>query len=316
MGSCRELPDGLAAASFLWQDGVEAGLSAKQLRNPRLATPSRGVRVPNDVPLSMADRVRALSWITSDSALSHGTAARLWDFPLPFWLAEEDEVHISRPGSCSAARRRGVVGHRAKLRPGEVDVYLGVRLTSRTKTWLDLAQLLPVEDLVVIGDHLVRRPRWQYEDRSEPYATIEALRAIIMGHRGKRGITKAAEATELVRVGADSAPESRLRLALVAGGLPEPELNQPLVDSRGRTWHSPDMQYRQYRIAIEYEGDHHRSPEQLVRDIRRGENTAAAGWLERRITKADMADQARTAVAKIRRTLLDRGWRPGKHPPA
>jgi hypothetical protein len=316
MGFRKELPDGLATTSFLWQDGIEAGLSVKQLRNGRLARPSRGVRVPRQVPLALADKVRALSWITPESALSHGTAARLWEFPLPHWLAEDDEVHISRPASCSAARRRDVVGHRAQLLPGETAVHLGVRLTSRTKTWLDLAHVLRVEDLVIIGDHLVRRPRQQFENRSEPYTTIGELRGIISRHRGKRGISKAAEAVELVRVGADSAPETRLRLALVDAGLPEPELNQPLVDSDGRSWHSPDMQYRQYKIAIEYEGDHHRSAEQLARDIKRGENTAAAGWLERRITKDDMADDARTAVAKIRRALLDRGWQPGKHPSA
>lgn len=310
----KELPDGLAATSFLWQDGVEAGLTVKHLRNKKLAAPSRGVRVPQEARLTLADEVRALSWITPDSAASHLTAARLWDFPLPSSLKEDTKVHISRPAVSSTPRRSGVVGHRVTLLPGETTVQLGVRLTSRNKTWLDLAQILPVEDLVVIGDHLVRRPRPRYENRSEPYALIEELRGIIAAHKGKRGVAKAAESIELVRVGADSAPETRLRLALVNAGLPEPALNQPLVDDSGRRWHSPDMQYREYKIAIEYEGDHHRSADQLARDVKRGENTAAAGWLERRITKDEMAGNARWAVAKIHRALLDRGWRPWNHP--
>ncbi|UNK45777.1 hypothetical protein [Arthrobacter sulfonylureivorans] len=70
------------------------------------------------------------------------------------------------------------------------------------------------------------------------------------------------------------------------------------------------MQYRLDKIAIEYEGAHHRSAEQLERDIVRGENTAAAGWLERRISRADMRDGAIGAVTKIRKVLLERGWRP------
>jgi len=316
MGSPKDLPHRFATTSFLWQDGIEAGLSAKQLRHKTLARPSRGIRVPRAAPLNLADEIRALSWITPESAISRVTAARVWDFPLPFRLEEDEKVHVTRPASSNAPRRRGVAGHRASLLPGEFAIHLGVSLTSRTKTWLDLAHVLLVEDLVVIGDHLVRRPRKRYENRSDPYATIEDLREVIARHKGKRGIAKAAEAVELVRIGADSAPETRLRLALVNAGLPEPVLNQSLVDGRGKRWHAPDMQYREYQMTIEYEGDHHRSAKQLSRDVKRGEITAALGWLERRITKDEMADGCHLAVAKIRRALVERGWRPGSPGPS
>ncbi|TJY69372.1 hypothetical protein E4J89_10590 [Arthrobacter sp. CAU 1506] len=115
---------------------------------------------------------------------------------------------------------------------------------------------------------------------------------------------------ELVRVGADSAPETRLRLALVDAGLPEPSLNEPIVDDWGRIWHSPDMQYKDYKLTIEYEGAHHRTSEQLARDIQRAEQTAAIGWLERRVSKEDMHGDARSAVSKIRTALRSQGWRP------
>jgi hypothetical protein len=310
----QELPDHLATTSFRWQEGVDAGLSVKQLRNSQLDRPSRGVRMPRSVPLSRADEVRALSWVTSGSAISHATAAVIWEFPLPHWVEDLSEVHISRPSTASTPRRRGIVGHRVVLLPGEIAVHQGVRVTSRTKTWLDLAQILPVDDLVVIGDHLVRKPRRNLENRNKPHAAIADLHDVIAAHKGKRGVARAAEAVGLVRVGADSAQETRLRLALLDAGLPEPILNQPLVDDSGRSWHSPDMQYREFKIAIEYEGDHHRSAEQMARDVRRGDITAAAGWLERRITKGEMSNGARAAVAKIRRALVDQGWSPGSAP--
>lgn len=84
----QELPDHLATTSFRWQEGVDAGLSVKQLRNSQLDRPSRGVRMPRSVPLSPADEVRALSWVTSGSAISHATAAVIWEFPLPHWVEE------------------------------------------------------------------------------------------------------------------------------------------------------------------------------------------------------------------------------------
>ena len=258
--------------------------------------------------MTLAQRVRAVSLITDGSAVSHVTAARLWGFPLPRRLQADESVHVTRPATSTAVRRKGVIGHSAVLVPGEVVMFDGVRLTSRVKTWFDLAAEIAVEDLVVIGDHLVRVPRPRFESRFEADARISDLRDIITEHKGKRGIAHARKAVELVRVGADSAPETRLRLALLGAGLPEPELNQPLMDDHGIAWHEPDMQYRRYKIAIEYEGDHHRTAEQLARDIQRGENTAALGWLERRVSKAEMRDGAKAAIAKVHKALLEQGW--------
>jgi hypothetical protein len=305
-----QLPRGMTASSFLKGDALAAGMSPKQLRGARFSTPSRGIRIPRREDLTLAARVRAASWITEKAAISHSTAARLWGFPLPAWMEEGESVHVTRPAGAGAIRRKGITGHRAELRSAEVVVERGVRVTSRVKTWLDLAAELPVDELVVIGDYLVRAPRPRLESRWKAYADIGDLRMIIQEHKGKRGIARASEAVELIRVGADSAPETRLRLALLRAGLPEPELNLPLIDDYGVAWHEPDMQYRLYKIAIEYEGAHHRSAEQLERDIVRGENTAAAGWLERRISRADMRDGAIGAVTKIRKVLLERGWRP------
>jgi hypothetical protein len=306
----KGLPEALAESSFLWHEGMKAGLSEKQLRNATVLRPSRGIRIPNGPDLRLADQVRAVSMVTHGSVMSHLTAARLWNFPLPPWTVSDDATHITRPKHLNAPRRRGVVGHRASLAPGEIAELDGVPLTSRLKTWLDLAGMLPIADLVVIGDHLVRFPRPAFEARDAPFATAADLTEVIRLHRGKRGVAKAAEAVRLVRVGADSAPETRLRLALVDAGLPEPSLNEPIVDYWGRSWHSPDMQYKDYKLAIEYEGDHHRTSEQLARDIRRAEQTAAIGWLERRVSKEDMYGDAQAAVAKIRTALRSQGWRP------
>ncbi|NKX54672.1 endonuclease domain-containing protein [Arthrobacter mobilis] len=306
----KKLPDHLSGTSFSVGEGLDAGLTRNQLLGSSVRRPSRSLRAPAGPELDLAVQVRALSWITSGSAISHATAARIWGFPLPAWMAEDPAIHVTRPDSVSAPRRNDVVGHHALLHAEETTVENGVRLTTRPKTWLDLASRLSVDDLVVTGDHLVRLPRPVFEDRADPYATKADLERLIQSHKRKRGVAKAREALELVRMGADSAQETRLRLALAYAGLPEPELNTPLLDLSGRRLHSPDLQYSAYRIAIEYEGDHHRSAEQLARDIRRGEAAARAGWLEIRISREDMLDDARPAVRRIRQALYARGWRP------
>jgi hypothetical protein len=151
-----------------------------------------------------------------------------------------------------------------------------------------LARIPDLVDLVVIADHLVRIPRPEFEDRTEPYATIDSLTRLPAGHRGKRGIRKARAALELCRIGADSPPETRLRPALHRAGLPEPQVNAPLLDAAG-----------------------HSHPDQIDRDIGRTERVAAAGWIEVRISKRHMGDEARLAVKKVRAALISQGWRPG-----
>ncbi|WP_125610792.1 hypothetical protein [Specibacter cremeus] len=129
-------------------------------------------------------------------------------------------------------------------------------------------------------------------------------------HKGTPGIRKARAALELARVGSDSAPETRLRLAVIRHGLPEPELNTAIILGSG-TVRAPDQSFRKYRIAVEYEGGTHAAPDQVDRDIARQEDYAAAGWVEVRLSKRHMANGARAAVAKIRQALISRGW-PGQ----
>jgi hypothetical protein len=131
-------------------------------------------------------------------------------------------------------------------------------------------------------------------------------------HKGKRGLRKAKEAIKLVRVGSDSPQETALRLAMVRAGLPEPELNAPIIGEDGARHHEPDLSYRKYRIGIEYEGEQHGEDGQIVRDITRSENYEALGWTEVRISKRHMVNEGKPAVAKVRSALIRAGWRMGR----
>ncbi|WP_458779250.1 hypothetical protein [Arthrobacter sp. D3-16] len=183
----------------------------------------------------------------------------------------------------------------------------GALITSRVRTWLDCSRKMSIEELTVVADHLLRIPRPGFEARSEPYATREDLADMLDRHKGTPGIRKARLALDLARVGADSAPETRLRLALEDAGLPEPLLNAPTELVAGVVRH-PDMSYPEQKVAVEYDGEGHSDAAQIVRDIAREEDFAHAGWLLVRISKRHMEDRAKPAVAKVRSVLLSRGW--------
>jgi hypothetical protein len=305
------LPEVLRHTGFTLQDADQFNVSRGRLENQRLMTPTRGIRMPRDEELGLAGRIRPYTRVTSKSAASHVTAAQLWDLPDVWDRAEEDTIHISRPPGAACIRREGVTGHRSKLFDDEIVCVDGIYLTTRERTWLDLAETLSVDDLVVLADHQVRIPRPELEERTQAYASIDSLRELIGRHPHKRGIRKARHALGQCRTGADSPQETRLRLALVCAGLPEPAVNQPIMDASGKVLHFPDLSYEEYKVAIEYEGETHSSPGQVAKDISRAEAAAAAGWEEVRISRRHMSDGAQAAVAKVRAALLARGWNNG-----
>jgi hypothetical protein len=194
-----------------------------------------------------------------------------------------------------------------KLYSDEVTTVDGIPVTTPERTWLDMAEMLTLDGLVVMGDSCVRVPGEAFEERDMPLCSIADLQRMIDRYKGKRGLRRAKEAIKLARVGSDSPQETLLRLAMVRAGLPEPELNVPIISEDGTRHHEPDLSYRKYRIGIE--GEHHGGEGQIVRDIDRSERCAALGWTEVRISKRHMLSDAKPAAAKIRTALIQAGWR-------
>ncbi|XAS66024.1 hypothetical protein V3C33_10920 [Micrococcaceae bacterium Sec5.7] len=304
------LPEPLASAPFTLGEALDAGVSPGRLRKRRLLTPSRGIRMAaDDGALQLAQLARPVSLITQFSAVSHATAFLLWDLPGFLPGSDAPGVHISRPDHMAIARRRGVIGHRGQFFPDEIEDLDGLLVTSRVRTWLDVSRRMSVDELTVAADHLLRIQHPGLDGRTQPYATAEQLTDMLDRHKGTPGIRKARLALEQARAGADSAPETRLRLALDRSGLPEPELNVA-TELSAAVVRQPDLAYPEFRVAVEYDGEGHSEAAQIVRDIAREEDFAAAGWTLVRVSKRHMANGARSAATKVRAALLNGGWTP------
>jgi hypothetical protein len=271
----------------------------------------RGVRsgIPAaDVPLEI--RARPFIEVNEGCAASHFTAAELLDLPRRLRKEPLQMFHVIRPEGAAYLNRPHVVVHRMKLYDDEITTLNGIRLTTPERTWLDLAETLTVDELVVAGDSCVRIPRLEFEGRDEPLCTLADLQRMIDRHKGKRGLRKAKEAIRLIRIGSDSPQESLLRLAIMRAGLPEPDVNVPIACNDGGRRIQPDLSYRKHRIGIEYEGEGHGDEAQIVRDIARSERYEELGWTEIRISKRHMVNDAKSAVAQVRTALIQAGWRP------
>ncbi|WP_159802668.1 endonuclease domain-containing protein [Arthrobacter zhaoguopingii] len=295
--------------SFTLDEARTAGVDYSRLRRTDLSIPSRSVRERRGSDVPLLDRAAVLTSLSPRTACSHTTAAALWGLFLPPWLDPAAPIHLSRPMELTAPRRRGVRGHRVPLTPRDVVPVNGAFVTAPAWTWTDLAGMLRLADLVAAGDCLLRRDDAPARPGTigvpDPLSSLGEIADVVGRRRGSRGIRRAREALELLRPGVDSAPETRLRLLILEAGLPEPEVNQWILDPYGRRLSRPDLQYRRQRIALEYEGEHHLlSAVQWNRDIERDDRLRELGWVVLRFSKHHLLPaDVPASMGKIRRAL-------------
>ena len=77
-----------------------------------------------------------------------------------------------------------------------------------------------------------------------------------------------------------------------------------------RAWAMLDMGWPKFRVAVEYDGDHHRSDRrQYVKDQWRLRKLTELGWI---IIRVIAEDDSEDVIERVRRALLARGWRPAR----
>jgi len=227
---------------------------------------------------------------------SHVTAARLLGLDLPRPLEEDELLDVSAVHPAGPPEAVGVRGHRLRRRPDVVDLH-GLPVTSALETWCQLAGIVDLDDLIVIADRFVtdlRMPEQQVRDR--------VLTAIERTDPRQRRVL--GQALHEARRGSASPGETRLRLLLVRGGLPEPELNVPLYDDRGRYLGKPDIVYRRQRVVFEYEGDGHRELRQFRYDVEHYERMRDVSWTVVRVTGDDLRGERRMRLLERARARL------------
>jgi len=295
------LPPELAIRPFTVAEAVRLGVGRDRIRGPDLETPFDGVRIPPGFrePDPMRRLVAAAALLLRPGdRFSHTTGAALWPLPLPVRPAA---VHITSSRPRNALRTVGVLGHERSCSPpwersghpvsGPVDVFL------------ELAALLEHDDLVAVGDALVHEPEVLDPADLRPWIALGELRERAREAQGP-GAAAARRALRDVRIGAESRMETLLRLLLGRAGLPEPELNVVVSDSRGRRIGRFDLVYREPRVIVEYDGDQHRtSVAQYEHDIRRLERAREEGWATVQVRAAALFGEPSDVVARVRRAL-------------
>jgi hypothetical protein len=195
---------------------------------------------------------------------------------------------------------RDIVGHSMQIDPQDLIERGYLRLTGPTRTWLDLAALLTLHELVAVGDYLIR---WRM-----PLATVGELGSALERYPSRTGVRVARTALPLLRTRSESPRESVLRVIIVLAGLPEPECNYNVFNADGTFLARGDLAYPEYRLLLEYQGDQHRTDRAQWRsDIRRTGRLEDNGWQVLQFTDDDLHDSD-ALMARILLRLRARGW--------
>jgi hypothetical protein len=136
-----------------------------------------------------------------------------------------------------------------------------------------------------LGRHLPRLKAIQHLDALARATGLkpEHVLPLTDQYRGARGVRRLKEALELMDAGAESPQETRTRLVLIDGGFPRPTTQIPVPNDAGGTFYL-DMGWEDILVAVEYDGDHHRSdPDQYAKDIARLEELQRRGWIVIRV---------------------------------
>jgi very-short-patch-repair endonuclease len=233
-----------------------------------------------------------------DAFFTHTTAALLAGIPVPPHHASDARLHVSVPSPARAPHANGIRGHRSSASQRERVETDGVRHTMPARTWCDLADIVPLLDLVAAGDFVIHR--------RSPLATVADLAGAIDSRKSKRNVRKLREALLLLDDRAESPPESMLRVILVQAGFATPRVNHVVVDHLGEFVARTDLYLVEHNLVLEYQGDYHRSNKAQWRaDLTRRSRIEATGPRVMELNADDLKDPIEL-VARIRKRIAVR----------
>lgn len=285
----------LLPGTYTWAGARASGMTRRQIERDGVRL-GRGVYLSRAEPDDLPTRCRAwLPVLPDGAAFGLQTAAAL----LGAFVDPPAVPQAVVPPDRLLPHRSGLVALHRDLRPEDVVQVHGLPVTDAAQTFLDLARSTRPDELVAVGDALLRLG----------HLTPEGLLARLERGAGLRGVVRARRCAPRLTPLAQSRPESLVRCWLLDSHLPDPEPQLPVVNRRGVVVAHGDLGWEEYRVLLEYEGGGHATAEKLDTDVDRHSLAAADGYLVQRFSRRHLARPA-VLVDRVEGALRSRGWRP------
>ncbi|MEU9507518.1 DUF559 domain-containing protein [Micromonospora sp. NPDC048170] len=309
MPSAARVPPRLAFLPFRASAAVADGLLTRaMLRGPAWRRLLPDVYVHRDALRApdhrlWCDAVALL--LPTGAAIAGASAAYLWGVDL---LARDAPVSVLLPRSARLRPHPRLGVTRSNLPESDLARFGGLPVTTPLRTAFDLGRQAPRDEALVAVDALLHRR----------VLKLPALSAYANIRRRWPGLPLLREVLALAEPLSESPMETRLRLLLLDAGLPPPVAQHDVLDARGRFVGRVDLAWPALRVAVEYDGDHHRERVHFRQDVARLNALRAAGWIVLRFTADDVLRHrtrtVRLVVAALRERTDERNARSVNHP--
>ncbi len=214
------------------------------------------------------------------------------------WFDHDFRIDLLRPPSGSNKQCSGRAPHRFALAESDVTQVDGVLVTTAIRTAFDVGRIRPAWRGLGHLDALHRATRF----------SLPAFYRYIEGHAGWRHIRQLRALAPLVNGDSESPPESGLRLLLIRGDLPTPDVQIEVYDECNVVFARMDLGYRTPKIGIEYDSDDfHSEPWERERDALRDTRLRKLGWHLIHVDSRRMRDDPCGILIEIEEALKRRG---------
>lgn len=208
------------------------------------------------------------------------------------WIDPDRPAEVIRAGHYRSVP--GLLTYNCQIEADEVAAIAGMRVATPARAGFDLGRRLPRVEAIVALDALCNATKLK---------PIEVA-ALAERHRGARGVKHLRAILRDVDGGAESPPETHTRLVIVDAGLPRPETQIGHVEADGWEWARSDMGWRQWRVLVEYDGEHHWTDrKQRAWDIERLARIEELGWTVVRVGADLLYDRPGELVRRVRTKL-------------
>lgn len=279
---------GVVSRAQLITAGLRAGAIQHRISLGRLYRIHRGVFAAGHPFLApLAVETAALLACSGPAALSHLTAARLWNVPVP----NEDRVHVIVDRHHPTARA-GIRAHRVGIAWGaEVCRRWRLPVTTATRTLLDIAALI--------------EPR-AFERAFDVALTQRITSRAMVARALERGPRRPGSAQVRAILARDREPtltrseaEERFLALIRKSGLPVPRVNSRLGS------YEVDFLWPRGRLVVEVDGFvFHSSRAAFERDRRRDAALQASGFRVMRITWRQIVDEPEQVLVRVAQALV------------
>ena len=273
---------------FLGREALADGLPRHELR--RWYRPIfRGVYMPKSASPSLHDRAVG-AWLTSDrTGVITGAAASALHGAK--WVDDREPIEMLVN---ERRRQSGLVIRMDRVGAEEVTNVGELMVATPARTAYDLARYQ--RRYLAIG-------RLDALMRAAPFSDDEVM-ALMHRYGPVRGVRQLRELLPLIDPGSESLKESWLRQWLVDNGFPKPETQIPVFDG-DEPFAFLDMGWRDLLLAVEYDGDQHRTERSsYVKDARRLPKIARRGW---EVIRVINEDHPREILRRVYEAYLLRG---------